>query len=273
MIELRHVARELLPQRERGRVLQVRAADLHDLREGCSPPRQRAAQCPHRGLHAALERDDRRNVHRRGKSVVGGLPLVDVVVGMHEAPAATAAAQELRGAVCEHLVDVHVGLRARARLPDDQRKMLIQPTAQRLIGGLGDRPALSLVENPERHVGERGRLLDQHLRVHHFQRHRFARKPEVVKAPLGLRTPQPVGRHRDRPHGVALDPHFLLRHKASQSEVGSDRRCARRRPGHAPGVSARYSSLVCSPRCAAASTTVSAVMLTMRRTVAEGVRI
>ena len=43
---------------------------------------------------------------------------------MDEPGVSALAAQQFAGAVGQHLVDVHVGLRSRASLPDDQRELV-----------------------------------------------------------------------------------------------------------------------------------------------------
>ena len=51
---------------------------------------------------------------------------------------ASVAARQLIGATRDHLVDVHIALRAAAGLPDDQRKLVVVLTMQNLIRGLLD---------------------------------------------------------------------------------------------------------------------------------------
>src|SRR5205807_10044999 len=55
--ELRRVAREFLAERERGRVLQVRAADLHDVCEGGAFRRERGMKLLERRQEAPANRD------------------------------------------------------------------------------------------------------------------------------------------------------------------------------------------------------------------------
>ncbi len=59
------------------------------------------------------------DVHGRGVGVVRALRLVDVVVRVDGALRAELAAQDLDGAVGDHLVGVHVALSSGAGLPDD----------------------------------------------------------------------------------------------------------------------------------------------------------
>ncbi len=105
VVELRHLARELLAQRQRRRVLQVRAADLHDVPEGLGlrRPARRAAPSaagstgPPRACAAAT-------FMAVGNTSLVRLPLVHVVVRVDQAALAALAAEELAGAVGQHLV-------------------------------------------------------------------------------------------------------------------------------------------------------------------------
>ena len=70
-----------------------------------------------------LDRHRRRDVHGGRDAVVRRLAHVDVIVRMHRRFRAELAAERDIGGVGDHLVDVHVGLRAGAGLPDQQREM------------------------------------------------------------------------------------------------------------------------------------------------------
>jgi hypothetical protein len=61
-----------------------------------------------------------------------------VVVGVDWLLAAHGAAENLDGAVGDDLVGVHVGLRARARLPDDKGEVVNELQGGNLVGGLLD---------------------------------------------------------------------------------------------------------------------------------------
>ena len=56
------------------------------------------------------------------------LALIHVVIGVDGVFAAQLSSQDLDGSVADHLVDVHVALGARARLPHYQGEMLVQFT-------------------------------------------------------------------------------------------------------------------------------------------------
>ena len=66
---------------------------------------------------------------------------------MYEALLAALAAEELRGAVGEHLVHVHVALRTRARLPNRKRQeLLVVAPGERFVGRTLDRVGLFGIE-------------------------------------------------------------------------------------------------------------------------------
>ena len=136
-----------------------------------------------------MQRNHRAHVHGRGEGIVGRLPLVDVIVLMHQTLHAALAAQQLRRAIGQHLVHVHIGLRAGAGLPHHQREVRIELAVERLVGGLDDGRALFLVEHAQRHIGQRGGLFHLHLRHHHRMRHGLAGEMKVMQAALGLRAP------------------------------------------------------------------------------------
>ena len=138
-IELRDPARDFLAQRQRRGVLQVGAADLHDVGEGGRLAGECAAQ-PAQGREQVVDDDrDGRDVHRGGDHVVGRLAQVHVIVRVDEARCAPRAAQQLGRPVGQHLVHVHVRLRAGAGLPHRERKLARMRTGQHLVSGLRDR--------------------------------------------------------------------------------------------------------------------------------------
>ena len=138
------------------------------------------------------------------EAVVGGLGVVDVVVRMHGFVGGKPGAGEFVGAVGEHFVHVHVGLRARAGLPDDERELSVQFAAQHVVSGADDEVGLLLLNAAEAGVGQRGGFFHQRHRVDERLRQGFAADFEVLVAALGLRAP--VGFRRDLhfAHGVVF---------------------------------------------------------------------
>ena len=138
-------------------------------------------------------------MHARREGVVGGLALVDVVVGEERLLAlADLLPSELVRAVSDDFVDVHIALRPRARLPDDQRELIIELTSKDLVTDSGDEVALLEGEYPELMVGIGCALLEVSEATHYVQRHGGRGTDlEVVARSLGLCAPELVGRHLD----------------------------------------------------------------------------
>ena len=107
--DLRGVAGELLAQRHRRRVHEVRAPRLHDRCELPGLALERHRQPPQRRDEGIDHAIGRRQVDRRREDVVARLAGVDLVVGVDRP------AQPLGGEVGDHLVGVHVGRGARSR--------------------------------------------------------------------------------------------------------------------------------------------------------------
>ena len=87
-----------------------------------------------------------------------------------------------RGAVGQHLVHVHVGLRARAGLPDDQRELAVVLAREHLVGGRGDGRALPASSTPSSAFTARAGALDQRQRQDQFARHALAGDAEMLAA-------------------------------------------------------------------------------------------
>ena len=121
--------------------------------------------------------------------------------------AAARAAGELDRAVRDHLVDVHVRLRAAAGLPDDEREV-----DRRACPRSPRRPRrrsasrLSVGQQAELVVDERGRLLERRERAR-SSRAACARSPirKFCERALRLRAPVAVVLDVDRAHAVGLD--------------------------------------------------------------------
>jgi hypothetical protein len=146
LLELRHVAGELLPERERRCVLQMRAPDLDDRGERSALFLQRGFEDPGGGHDLRVQRARRGDMHRRRKDVVRRLSEIDFIVRMHQALLSALAAQQLRGAVGQHLVDVHVALRPRPGLPDDERELRVVAPGEHLVGGSLNRLGLGFFD-------------------------------------------------------------------------------------------------------------------------------
>ena len=152
VVELRDVAGELLAERERRGVLQVRPADLDDVGE-----RRRAWRraCRAASVSAGQQRGARRALRGGDAASPSGTCRSRTATcsrrrsggsGFFE-PSSPPSISIARFAM--HLVDVHVRLRAAAGLPDDEREVVVEASLDHLVGGLHDSVRLRLVEHPE----------------------------------------------------------------------------------------------------------------------------
>ncbi|MPN17606.1 hypothetical protein SDC9_164961 [bioreactor metagenome] len=145
-------------------------------------------------------------MHGRGIDVIARLALVHVIVGVHQARFATLAAQQFAGALGQHLVDVHVGLRARARLPDHQRELVRMLSTNHLVRRSHDGLGLFLVEQSQLLIHRGRRALDLRERMDDFLRLSLAADLEILNRALRLRTPQLVRGNVDQTESVFLLP-------------------------------------------------------------------
>jgi len=135
-VQLGDITGELLAQSERGGILQVGTANLDQVLELLDLLLQSITQLLQRGQQSVLKLHHGGNVHDSGEGVVGGGRHIDVVVRVNGLLGAHGTTQNLDSTVGDDLVGVHVGLSARAGLPDDQREVIQQLTLSDLGGGL-----------------------------------------------------------------------------------------------------------------------------------------
>src|ERR1700722_16567265 len=193
-------AGELLLQRHRHGIHQVRAPGLHDALNFRLLDLEYVAQVRKRRDQRIAQGEGRAHVHRGRDRIVAALPHVDVVIGVHRG--AEAAAGE-RG---DHLVGVHVGARARAGLEHVDRKMSIVLAGDHLGGGRLDGLCDLGIEQLQCRVGPCRRLLDEAERADEGARQLDATDREVLDRALGLGAPQGLGGHLQLAHAVVLDP-------------------------------------------------------------------
>ena len=144
-------------------------------------------------------------MHRRREDIVGRLPEVDVVVGVHATRRSEPPAKGERCEVGDHLVDVHVALGAGTRLPDAQRELGIELAGRDARRSRGHGLGLGGVEQAELAIDLRRGAFDLGQRVHNLDRHALSSNREEMAAALGLRPPQGVTRDLDRPETVGFD--------------------------------------------------------------------
>ena len=214
MVELGDVAGELLAQGQRRGVLQMGAADLDDAGESGGLRRERRAQPRQRRQQRAHDAERGGKVHRGGKKVVGRLPEIDFVVGMHQPVLPPLPAEQLGRAIGQHLVHVHIALRAGAGLPDGQGELLPVAAAQDFFRRRDDGRRLLPWQQAQFAIDPGAGGFRGGERKHEFLRHALGGNGEVLERALRLGTPEPVCGHLDGAERVAFRArcaHGLLR--------------------------------------------------------------
>ena len=159
-------------------------------------------------------------MHGGGKGVVRTLAGVHVVIGADQLADAKIGAQQLRCAICQNLIYVHVGLGARSCLPDHQWELVFHNAGKDLVAAPDDGVHFFRGQNFQLAVGQRGCFFDQRVGVHEFPRHLLAADGEIFQAALRLRAPIAVFRHQNRTHCVLLFP--VLIHATADSFLARD---------------------------------------------------
>jgi hypothetical protein len=139
------VGGELLPQANGHGVHHVGAAGFQDIVELFPFLGQFRGQQPHLG-HQFVQQENGRQPHGGGEDVVGGLPEVDVVVGVDDRVVAAFAAQDFNGAVADDLVGVHVEADTGAGLVDINHELVVKLAGDDFVGGLGNGPGPLLID-------------------------------------------------------------------------------------------------------------------------------
>ncbi len=161
--DARGVAAELLAERDRHGVLQVRAAGLQHVREFVRLARQahgNGFRCRDKRRLAEQQRETR----GRRIDVVGRLAHVDVIVRVNAFVRAPGFTEDLAGAVGQHLVGVHVVRRARARLIHVDDELIAEAAGEDLVGSRADGGRDVGLETSQRGVGFRCGFLDEDCR-------------------------------------------------------------------------------------------------------------
>src|SRR5919199_6657871 len=160
-----------------------------------------------------LDLFDRGDVHDRGEGIVGRLAVVDVVVRMDRLLRANHTARELDSAIGDHLVGVHVGLRARAGLEDDKRELAVQLAVDHLLGSPRDQIDLVVGQLAQLFIRQRRALLQDAERADHGTSPPIPLDADgkILVGALGLSAPQVIRGYVDLAERVLLNPNVLRR--------------------------------------------------------------
>ena len=143
------------------------------------------------------------------EDVVCGLGAIDVVIGVEGAVGAEALPRHLGSEVADHLIDVHVRLRATAGLPDAQRELIVVLACLDRLTGLFDQGNLLRVQQAMTTIDLGAALLDQCQGMNELCWNPLIPDGEVVEGPLGLGSPESHRGDVDSADAVVLLPHRL----------------------------------------------------------------
>ncbi len=188
------VGTELLTESHRHGILQLGTTHLEDVVELVSLRSERRLQHLHR-LEQRVRREDDRDLDGCRVDVVGRLAEVDVLVGVDRGVVALLVPHQLKRAVGDDLVGVHVGRGAGAALHHVDHELVVQRALADLLACATDGLVPLIVEQPQVVVGCRGGLLDGGERLDEVRAHPdlHAGDGEVLQRPQGVYTPVDVG--------------------------------------------------------------------------------
>ena len=197
---------ELLPQRDRRGIHQLRAPELRHVGKFPLLFLQRFLQ-PGQGIGQFAHQPDRRDPQRGGIDVVGGLSAVRVVERMDPRVIARLSAQPENGQVREHFVDVHVRRRARPALQGVHGKRRGVAPFRHLVARGGEGVGDVRRQRAEFAVGQRAGFLHDREGADQFRPRRAAAGAEIPQRPLHVDPVQGVGGHLHGAQAVAFRPH------------------------------------------------------------------
>ena len=196
-------APEDLAPRDRHGILKMRAPRLDDAARARGVTPQRADERDQLTVQR-LQHLERHQADRGRRDVVGRLAEVDVVVGMDRMPAPAPAAQPLVGEAGDHLVDVHVGGRAGARLQHVDRGGIRHAAGGHAGRRRDDSRRPPWRQQPQPCVHARGSQLDERVGADEGRMRQAVGELEGPSRPLGEGPPECPPRDLDRSEAVTL---------------------------------------------------------------------
>ena len=128
---------------------------------------------------------------------------------MNRLLAAERRARELAAAVGDHLVHIHVELRAAAGHPDVQREHVVMLAGEDFVADLNDQLVSLVIEPLAGMIGVGRRLLQDRIGGDHLARHQILADAEMLERTLGLRAPEFVGGDVDLAEAVDFLANFV----------------------------------------------------------------
>ena len=208
VLHLLHVAGKFLSHGQGRGILTVRATDFDDSVKLVAFLLQRLLEFGQSGDGGHRQALRHGNVHGRGKGVVAGLSHIDVIVGMDGLFGADGGVSlhDLTGAIRQHFVDIHIGLRARAGLKDHEGKVPIQSPRHHFVGGLRNGVSDLCIHLTGADIVERTALFDRGHGLDNRQGHFAfgAANGKVLQGALRLGSVECARRDVELTHGIAF---------------------------------------------------------------------
>ena len=148
-----------------------------------------------------------RTCHTNGgrKAVIGGLGVVDMVVGVDGLISAFWTPCDFIGSVGDDFIHVHVGLRARASLPYNERKLVGKPPCNHFITRLHYQITLAILNSPKLGIDNRRTFFDGCHGNNQRAWQRLAPDFKIITATLSLSPKIGIGRDLHFAHRVFFD--------------------------------------------------------------------
>ena len=254
---------EFLAEPDGHRVLEMRAARLHDVVEFPALARQRIAEALER-MHERVELRQAREPDIRRNRVVGALRHVDVIVGMHGRVGTPRAAKELVGTIGQHLVHVHVVRRPGTGLVRIDDELFVMPAGEHLVRSLHNGVGQSRLEAVGFLVRQCRRLLDPYLRHDERPQRGQATDREVLLRAHRLHSVERIGgdfpgtegirfRTGGGGHGISRIGERRSARRANHLVTGIASACAKRLKKLNMAITAVISTICAGDQCAASS--------------------
>ena len=140
-------------------------------------------------------------MHRCWKCVIGTLGHIDMVIGMKEFFPC-----HFIPTICNHFIEIHIGLGAASCLPYNQRKLSIQFTCQNLVANLTNIITTFLIHFADFKICHGCGFFQNGKGTNDFCRHFFCTDFKIFIAALCLRSPIYICGHLYLPHRIMFHP-------------------------------------------------------------------
>jgi hypothetical protein len=172
----------------------VGSSDLDDWVEPLGLLARLGSQVIQGRLKIVLESLGDGDVDGCGNHIVGGLPHVDLIVGVDRIMRTEAPPGQLDRPVGDHFVGVHVGACSGAGLEDVQDKLAVEPAVDDLLRGANDQLCRLGIELAQIAIDPGGSLFYQTQRTNEPPPETVSAYRKILQSPLSLRSPVGISR-------------------------------------------------------------------------------